>query len=81
MHNSKDNHIKFGIFVVCLVVGFEVHEIDSRVMRIVSVMCKLQHVFSHYSFNYVATTNLIKSICYVKVINVIRSTSPYYENN
>ena len=37
-----------GVFVVCFVVGFEVHEVDSNVIRfIISVLCKLQHVSNH----------------------------------
>jgi hypothetical protein len=67
MHNLKDNRIRFGIFVVCLVVGFEDHEFDSHVMRIVSVLCKLNFVSMHILIICVATLKLDISICYVQV--------------
>ena len=39
LENNRNNS---GIFVICLVVGFEAHEVDSLVMKIVSVLHKPQ---------------------------------------
>ena len=53
------------IFVVYLVVGFEVYEVYSHVIKSISVLHKLQLVFKHILINYAATIKLNKSICYV----------------
>ena len=56
-----------NIFVFLLIVGVEVHEVDSFVMRIVSLLNELQFDSNHVLMNYVETTTLSKSICYVHV--------------
>ena len=66
MHRCKDNWIKLAFFVF-LVVGFEVDEVDSHVMRSVNGLCKLQLVSDHVWINSVATTKLTKSISYMHV--------------
>ena len=62
--NSKDNRTSHGIFFVCLVDGFKVHEIDSYVLKIAIVLHKNQYVFNHVLINCVTITKLSKSICY-----------------
>ena len=49
------------------VIVFEVHEVDFLVMRIISILCKLQHVSSYVLIKYIVTTNLNRSLCYVHV--------------
>ena len=61
----QPDHI--GIFVVCLIVGFEVDEVDSLVMRIISGLRKLQPISNHVLINYVGTAKLSKPMCYVHV--------------
>ena len=56
-----------NIFVFLLIVGVKVHEVDSFVMRIVSLLNELQFDSNHVLMNYVETTTLSKSICYVHV--------------
>ena len=63
----KGNRIKSSIFVVYLIVGFETHEVDFLVMRIASILHKLQHLSSHVLINYVATAKFNNLICYVQV--------------
>ena len=46
------------IFVICLVIGFEVDEVDSLVIRIVSILHKLKCISSHVLINCVGTTKL-----------------------
>lgn len=71
--------VSFGIFVVCLIVGFEIYEADSYVVKIVNVLHKLQIVSNHVLIYYAVTTKLSKSICYVYVfIYAIISTHLYY---
>lgn len=81
MHNLNDNHICSSIFDIYLIVGFEVHEVNFLVMRIISILRKVQHVSNHVLINYIATTKFNISICYVHVgmlrdqqVHIIKST-------
>ena len=52
---------------MCLVVGFEVDEFDSLLMKFVNVLHKLQPISSHVLINCVGTAKLIKLICNMHV--------------
>ena len=49
------------------VVEFVVDEVDSHIMRIVSVLHKLQYISNYVIIHYARTIELIKSIWYVNV--------------